>query len=190
MKLSILIATITERGQKFRNLRAKLLDQQADNVEVISICDNKEISIGSKRQKLLEMASGDYIVFIDDDDDISDNYVTSILANLGKDAVGFLIECTFNGTGKCMASASSKYKQWAEDHDGFKYVRSIYHKTPVRRELALQCGGFKDMRFGEDHDYSMRIMPLIKDENFINEVMYYYQYIHEEHNKKYGIGLK
>lgn len=187
IKLSILIPTVIGRESMF-DLLLQELKRQSDgkNVEIIVCKDNKEISIGSKRQKLIEEAKGEYIVFVDDDDWIAPDYVDQILANTGSDAIGFQIECTFDGKGKCLASASKRYKDWGENRDGFRYVRSIYHKTPVRRELALKAG-FKDMRFGEDYDYSMRIMALIKSEACINKVMYYYRYKGENHNEKYGI---
>ena len=189
IKLSILVPTVVTRKPFFDKLADEILKQIEpfkDQVEFISICDNKEISIGAKRQKLVERAKGEYISFVDDDDWIASDYVERILNNTGSDAVGFQIECTFDGKNKCLASASRRYADWGENRDGFRYVRSIYHKTPVRRELALQAG-FKDMRFGEDYDYSMRVMKLVKSEAYIPHVMYYYRYIGEAHDQKYGI---
>jgi len=187
IKLSILVPTVVGREHLFRVLFSELQKQGLEKpIEIIVCKDNKELSIGSKRQKLIEDAKGEYIVFVDDDDMVASDYVEQILNNTGSDAIGFQIECTFDGVGKCLASASRRYQDWGENRDGFRYVRSIYHKTPVRRELALKAG-FKDMRFGEDYDYSMRIMPLIKSEAYINKVMYYYRYVGESHNEKYGI---
>lgn len=188
-KLSILLPTIESRKEIFGKLLDELLLQIQpflDKVELLSICDNKEISIGSKRQRLLKMAKGEYVVFIDDDDWIAPNYIEKILDNTGSDCIGFQIECTFEGKEKCLASSHLKYKDWGENKDNFRFVRSIYHKTPVRRELALQAG-FKDMRYAEDYDYSMRVMPLLKSCAYINQIMYYYRYKHEDHNSKYGI---
>jgi glycosyltransferase involved in cell wall biosynthesis len=188
IKLSILIPTVKGRESKLQELLYTLDKQQTNEVQIIIEKDNKEISIGAKRQKLLEKAEGEYVAFVDDDDLVSENYVSEILKAIESkpDAIGFKIECTFNGSGRCMAAASSRYREWGEHQGGFRYVRSIYHKTPVRRELALQIG-FEDLRFGEDYVYSKKINPLIKSEVFIDKVMYYYQYQEEEHGKKYGI---
>lgn len=191
MMLSILIATVVGREESFNALAEKLSTQYNGlEVEMITEKDNKEISIGAKRQKLLEQAKGKYIVFIDDDDTVSDDYIDSILhaAKNGSDAIGFKIDCTHNGKFNGRAKASSKYKRWGDNINGFRYVRSIYHKTPVLKELAIKAGGFKDIRFGEDHDYSMRVNPLVKTETFIDKVLYYYQYKDEgSHNERYGI---
>ena len=52
MKLSILIPTTIDRRQMFELLYADLLKQaEGKSVEVLYDEDNKEISIGAKRQK-------------------------------------------------------------------------------------------------------------------------------------------
>lgn len=197
IKLSILIPTVKGREEKLQRLM-DILDPQFDEllsesissgempIEILIKEDNKELSIGSKRQLLIEQANGEYIVFIDDDDTVSTTYIRDILNNTGSDAIGFLIDCYSNGKFTGTAKASNKYNDWGEYKEGFRYVRTIYHKTPHLRKLALQTG-FKNMRYGEDYDYCTRLKPLIKSEAFINKVLYFYQYNDEEFNAKYGI---
>jgi len=192
MLLSILIPTIVGREEKYEALKAEVTKQIADSplVEIVTAKDNKEQSIGSKRQLLLQMATGKYVVFIDDDDWIADNYVGSILKALAEypniDSIGFRIECS--GTKGRTASVSNIYDSWRDNHAGFDYVRTPYHKSPIKRDIALQIG-YRDMRYAEDHDYSVRLKnsKLVKSEFYIDDVMYYYRYTFEEHNKKYGI---
>lgn len=207
MKLSILIATITERKKQFDSLITLLMLQHqligregysdrrylhwdSDTVEIIALPDSKESTIGAKRQWLLEFAQGDYIVFIDDDDTVAPDYIPQILAAIEykPDAIGFLIDCDMEGV-PAKAIASIKYPEWRDNVDGFDYVRSIYHKTPVRRELALKAGFNVSMRFSEDHDYAMRLKHHLKSEYFINQTMYYYRYHKngQTHNQRYGI---
>lgn len=220
MKLSILIATITERKKQFDSLilflqlqhqfvqtesqaetfvknvdgshllKCSLSRWTSEDVEIMAFSDSKEASIGTKRQGLIANATGDYIVFIDDDDTVASDYIPQILAAIehGKEAIGFLIDCDMEGTPK-KAIASIKYPEWKEKVDGYDYVRSIYHKTPVRRELALKAGFNVSMRFGEDHDYAMRLKRYLTSEYFINKTMYYYQYHKngQSHNERYGI---
>jgi glycosyltransferase involved in cell wall biosynthesis len=188
MKLSILIATTRQRSEVFGKLYAYLLQQINQQVEIVVLADDKQLSIGAKRQRLLQMAQGDYVAFVDDDDWLPPDYVDRLLQAMAQqpDCIGFLIDCSFNGTHK-MAIGSNRYQAWAENMDGYDYVRTIYHKTPVKRQLALQAG-FKDMRYGEDHDYSRRLKPLLQTEVFVDRVMYYYRYSNAEaHNSKYGI---
>jgi hypothetical protein len=74
MKLSILICTLPKRIEMYNELIACLTKQidllPADLINPIEIvsCSNEFISIGEKRNLLLNEANGDYICFIDDDD--------------------------------------------------------------------------------------------------------------------------
>jgi len=186
--LSILLPTVTCRADLFAALHAHVLRQaQGKPVEVIVACDNKEISIGKKRQNLLEAATGEHVVYVDDDDWIADDYVDSILAALSTnpDCVGFKIECHMNGGRPQLASASLKYKQWDDNKDGFRFVRSPYQKTPVRRSIALLVG-FPDLRYAEDKVYSAGLVRHLKTEVFINKVLYIYRFRAENFRTKYG----
>jgi hypothetical protein len=189
IKLSILIATIESRVKLFAELALKLDRQKTPQVEILFEVDNKQISIGRKRQILLERAKGDYIVFVDDDDDVSTDYIDEILQAIKAepDCVGMLIDCDMQGV-KRNAIASLKYKDWGENKDGFKYIRSPYHKTPVKRWIALKAG-FADKRFGEDYDYSMKLIKsgLLKTEVMVTKPIYFYRYTYENPNTKYGI---
>jgi hypothetical protein len=86
---------------------------------------------------------------------------------------------------KSLAASSLKY-EWSENIDGYKYVRSIYHKTPVKRDIALQCM-FPNKSFGEDYEYSMRLKPLLKNEIFIDKILYNYNFKYENPKIKYGL---
>lgn len=188
-RLSILLATVVGRAELFAKLHAHLSAQaEGKPVELVVACDNKEISIGRKRQQLLERAKGDYVCFVDDDDWTSDDYVDRILEALktGPDCVGFLITCTTNGKNPVKAITSMRYPVWAENRDGFSHCRSVYHKSPVRRDLALRVG-FPDLRYGEDRIFSTGIMKLVKTEVFIPHVCYLYRFRSEPFNAKYGI---
>lgn len=187
-KLSVLICTIPERIDKFYILYNKCLDL-SHGLDIEILYDNSPKgtkTIGGKRNDLLNKASGEYVCFIDDDDDISDNYFTEILKaiELNPDCIGFKIMCDMQGK-KEIAASSNKYL-WADNVNGFRYVRSIYHKTPVKREIALKCM-FPNKSFGEDYEYSMRLRKHLKMEIFINEFLYFYNYQYENPKTKYGI---
>lgn len=188
-RFSILLATVVGRAKLFAKLHEELQRQAVENpVEIVVACDNKEISIGAKRQQLLERATGDYVAFIDDDDWVSHDYVDRILVALesSPDCVGFEISCTFNGGSPKRAITSMRYPDWVDHRDGYAHCRSIYHKSVVRRDMALQVG-FEDMRYGEDRIFSKGIMKLVKTEQFIPHQLYQYRYHHEPFSEKYGI---
>jgi len=188
-KLSILLATVIQRADLFAKLHDELQRQaQGKRVELVVACDNKEISIGKKRQNLLEAAKGDYVCYIDDDDWISPTYVDQILKALetSPDCVGFRIQCTMNGGAPQMAIASRRYPHWGDNQDGARFVRSCYHKTPHLRSIGLQVG-FPDLRYGEDRIYSEGLMKHVKTESFIDSVLYLYRFRNEPFHAKYGI---
>lgn len=193
MILSILIPTVTGREESFAELEGFLkwqinISELSDKVEIKSICDNKEISIGQKRNKLLEMAQGEYCVMIDDDDSVHFQYLKKVLPALEKnpDCVGYKELCIYEGEKKAQSSCFSlRYKEWADNRDGFDHVRSPFYKMPIKTEICRSVG-FKDMRYGEDHDFAKRILPHLKSEVFIGDFMYIYRHKHEEYNIKYG----
>ena len=171
-RLSILICSIIGREQSLNKLLEDLEKQKTDKVEILVKIDNKKLSIGAKRNLLLKKAKGDYIVFIDDDDEASVNYITKILYALKTNPDCCGIEGLLIRPGhKFKFLHSIQYRKWYNKDD--VYYRNPNHLNPVRRELALQVG-FPKINHGEDQDYSSRLFPLLKTEEYIHGVLYYY----------------
>lgn len=158
-----------------------------DVVEIVFDEDEKQMSVGAKRQKLLLNAHGNYITYFDSDDFPKPNYVQKIMKAIEDqpDCIGFKIEMTTNGVKPQTCIHSLSNKSWYQSGDTF--FRSVTHFNPVKKELALQTG-FKNLRYGEDKDYSDRITPLCKQEVFIDEFLFSYRYSTAvPHEEKYGI---
>jgi hypothetical protein len=83
---SILIAAIPERFHSAQPLLYSLLEKQAvsrlPDVEFLYLMDNRRWPVGTKRNALLGMATGDYVSFIDDDDEVAADYVRRIYSML------------------------------------------------------------------------------------------------------------
>lgn len=78
--LSILTPAVPSRIDNARALADKLAVQIGDlPVEHLILLDNKRRTVGEKRDALLRAAQGKYISFVDDDDDISADYVAELL---------------------------------------------------------------------------------------------------------------
>jgi glycosyltransferase involved in cell wall biosynthesis len=192
MILTIAIPTVVNRKEQFDLLRLHIKNQINElgfqkEVELISECDDKQISIGAKRQLLIEKAQGDYLVMIDDDDWIPYNFVLKVVEALktNPDCVGYLEKCIYHNRIE-RSCISNRFANWGSNIFGFNHVRTPFFKVPIKTELVKKIGCV-DMRFGEDHDFAKRIKPLIKTEVFINEFLYEYRYKQESHNVKYGI---
>jgi hypothetical protein len=186
IKLSILIATMPSRKVCFDFLIKELSDQitkpipntdffETKPVEIIAD-SSMEYNVGVKRNKLLAIANGEYIVFVDDDDKVSANYVSLILEAIksNSDCIGISGIITTNGRDQRQWHISKEYGRWFTGTDG-TYYRTPNHISPVRRELALQAG-FPEIAFGEDAEYSRRLLPLLKTETIITEPLYHYDY--------------
>ena len=146
-------------------------------VEIINDC-SMNCTTGEKRNRLLEKAKGDFIVFIDDDDEVSDDYVESIIqaidSNPHIDCIGMKGKITFDGANEKKWIISTSCGSWYEKDN--MYFRTPNHISPVRREIALKVK-FPKIMIGEDYEYSMGILPYLKREVFIDKELYHYKYV-------------
>ena len=176
IKLSILICTLPSRVRSLVRLLYGL-EKQIGNlpVEVLFLGDNKKMSVGEKRNKLLSMATGKYVTFIDDDDRISDDYVESILsvAHINSDVITFDVEISENGS----EYKKVKYDMQFECDKNFQnhYERIPNHLMAVKREFTLQAG-FPETSFAEDAEYAKRLKPLLATQQSIDKTLYYYDF--------------
>lgn len=193
MKLSILIPTVKGRESHLQSLTADLNRQIAETnatseVEIVVLSDNKEMTIGDKRTKLYSMAKGKYSVQLDDDDSVHPNYVSLVLNATSKDTdcIGYYESVTWDRKYLGNSHISLRHKAWDENKSGHRFVRTPFHKVPIKTEIA-KAVPFKPLRFGEDHEWSKRIYQHLTTEVFIPEVMYFYEYISGDARVKYGM---
>ncbi len=174
-KFSILICSLSSRTEKLNRLMNVLRPQLTNEVEVLVKSDGGEANIGSKRNALLNESKGEYVAFVDDDDLVSDDYVSKILTAVRSkpDCCGLQGIITFQGQNPKLFIHSLKYKQWFEQNN--IYYRCPNHLNAIKRELAIATK-FPESNFGEDKDFSTRLLPLLKEEVFISGVIYHYLY--------------
>ncbi len=177
--LSILMCSLKEREKLFAFIHAKIFDQilnffnrEGKIIEFIYEIDNGEMTIGEKRNKLLLRAQGEYICFVDDDDDVSDDYIESIMNALETkpDCVGIegILKCK---SGDLIFRHSIQFQCWYTGIDAF--YRTPNHLNPVKRKIALNVC-FPSKNFGEDQHYSDGIKRQLKTEKYIDHPIYFY----------------
>ena len=175
MKLSILICHLNSRKVQFTNLYKKLSDQAKPyqgEIEILVDGDNGEKTIGRKRNDLLFRAAGDYTAYIDDDDDVSDDYIYSVMDALAQDPDVVGIEGILKTSkGGWAFKHSIEFQSWYTGSDAF--YRTPNHLNPVRRIIACSVG-FPEIGFGEDKIYSDAIRRQLKKEVYIDHPIYIY----------------
>lgn len=188
-KLSILIATLGRRHQKFSELLFSLINQTQSypgRIEILAFWNNGEYPIGEIRQHLLESARGDYICFVDDDDRLPDYYCDEIMKAIKStpDYIGFKVKLYNNGIERQPVYHSIRYTGWHQDSDG--YYRGVTHLNPIRRSIATE-GSFAIAEGAEDEGWARQVRPFVKSEIFIDRDMYFY--LHDTEDSSFG-GVK
>jgi GT2 family glycosyltransferase len=185
MKLSILIAALKSRAELLQKLATRI-DRQIDRakateeVEYIMYVDEGEAAVGYKRNALLAQANGEYVVFVDDDDDIADDYVEQILLALRKDPEA---DCVgFRGLMSVAGRAGARQVIYSLQNDqnvesGGTYYRLPGHLTPLRK-AKLQGISFPEKNLGEDADFSGALYRerRLRKEVFVDKVLYHYRF--------------
>jgi len=185
MKLSILIPSLESRSQSLNNLlmvldnQKKRLSISDTEVEILTFIDSGENTIGFKRNKLIERATGEYVCFIDDDDDISFYYLEELLRGIDKqvDCCSLKGVITWDGGSAEIFEHSKKYEAYVTTTNPIKYERYPNHLNCIKSEIAKQFK-FPEINHGEDTDWATQInnSGLIKDEYYIDKVIYHYNY--------------
>lgn len=208
--LSILIPTVVGREHNLKKLLARFvvgdLDELCKNdvgkitittqfIEVIISKDNKEITIGEKREKLYQMAKGLYSVQWDDDDDIADDGIERILGVIktaanSPDCITFQEAVDIDGVKYC-SNFSLSYGDWEGDgskllSDGFHFHRTPFFKTVIKTEIAKSVP-IVHCRFGEDHLFAQALKPHLKTEVHIPRNIYFYNHVSSNPTERYGL---
>jgi len=176
-----MICALKEREALFNSLIQKLKGQIDDlgarnSMEILRFCDNRELRTGVKRNMLVDAARGKYISFIDDDDDISDNYVRLLYEGIqqNKDCLSLEGILTTNGKNPQRFVHSIKYKV-------YKKRLGVYYRPPnhlnVIKKALVKGFRFPEKNFSEDFEWSMAVCRsgILKTEVVINEPVYFYR---------------
>lgn len=189
-KLSILTPTIPGREGQLSALQEKIHNQllhaggsimfsdhksRMGDVEHLCLSDNRARSIGAKRQALADIARGEYIAFVDDDDDIADNYVAELLAAIesGADCITFHQRAIYNGL-------ESEVHFGVKNQDGpFTpggiTTRAPWHVCAWKREVVAGCL-FGESNYGEDLVWCQQARRRIKTGFHIPKVLHTYRH--------------
>jgi len=211
--LSILIPTVVGREEQLDKLWGRIyesfgikynFDEESlfekqrselfEDIQIVAIKDNKEITIGEKRELLYNQAKGLYSVQWDDDDDIADFGIQDILKAIedGNDCITYEERVRLDGV-EYKSNHSLKYSGWFGDgsrelSDGFHFWRTPFFKSVIKTEIAKSVP-IPHERYGEDNMWADALHKVLKTETHINKQIYLYEYVSTPHNERYGISL-
>lgn len=144
------------------------------------------LSIGKKRQELVDRAEGKYLCFLDDDESISGNYLETLvrLCHQDKDV------CTFRNISKLsnywMMVDMSLFFDNEQPSPNEIVKRKAWHICPVRSVFAKQHY-FNDSNYGEDWSWMENVLSHCTTEAKSNSIIH--QYNHGSHSEADKIVL-
>lgn len=188
-QLSILIPSIPERKEKLHALMDEVYRQYdlfiphipyLGDVEIL-FDDSKRfldggLSIGKKRESLVQRADGKYLCFLDDDENIAPNYLETLmrLCFERKDV------CTFRNLSRldaywCIVDMSLQHTVNEEATPERMVKRRPWHICPVLSKYAKEHP-FPDTNYGEDWHWMERVLSHCKTEAKTDAVIHVYNH--------------
>lgn len=194
--LSILTPSVPSRIKDgLRNVMDKIEKQIKDNnlekkVEHLIVIDNKVRTIGRKRDNLVQCAIGQYVAFVDDDDDISDDYVlelvNAIKNNPHVDVITFKQNCFIENYPKSIVNFGLNYENEAYVPNT-EFKRKPYHICAWKTSLA-QKYRFPSSNYGEDAGWLSQLWEVAKTEYHIDKVLH--AYVHSDGTSEANVATR
>jgi glycosyltransferase involved in cell wall biosynthesis len=188
--LSILIPTLPDRLDNYSGLMKELENQRErfglkDKVQLLSLLDTKEMTVGEKRNWLLDISKAKYVQFLDDDDKVSADYLFKMQQATAYDTDVITFCGEYHESGFFHSDFLISTMVSLDCNQGGIMYRKPNHICAVRRDLAIQCR-FPTKNYGEDSEYASLINNLIKTEHHINEKLYFYMFdVNKSQTHKY-----
>jgi glycosyltransferase involved in cell wall biosynthesis len=148
------------------------------DVELLCFIDNKRRSIGYKRESLVYIARGNYLAFVDDDDDVEDHYIKKAIEAIDNsndvDVITFKEKVFINSSGPFFLTFQLGYpvNDAVQKPDA---KRPPWHSCFWKRRIAQSCH-FPDLMDGEDWAWVSQLNNLAKTSYHIDNFMKTYRW--------------
>jgi len=187
MKLSILIPTLPQRKKMFNILRKNLTSQidfvhsthpSLGQVEILFDSSKKflkgGLSVGAKRDALKCRATGEYLVFVDDDDMIAPNYLESILRLMESNPDIITFRSLYkSSTYWGIVDMNLNHAENEQMNDSTIVKRQPFHVCPIRTSIAQQHS-FPDINNAEDWGWMVKVLADCKTQSHSDQILHQY----------------
>ena len=178
-----MIPSLFERDVLRYNLVQELTAQaEGLPVELLVLLDNRVQSTGRKRQALLDLAAGDFVTCLDDDDFVSADYVSTILEQArlvpNADVIAFNSEATLDSGNPFVVRASIMFENEQARQEVGRWVdirRKPWHWCAWSRRLAKHAV-FPDTCVDDDWAWVRQMLPTVQVEARVDRVLHHYRY--------------
>ena len=187
MKYSIIVP-VYNRPDEVDELLQSLCDQKAKDFEVLIVEDGSQRDCkaivekyhdrldvkyfmkensgpGQSRNYGAERANGEYVIILDSDVVLPQGYLQAVDNSLTSEIVAFggsdAAHPSFTPVQKAISYSMTSFFTTGGIRGGKAKLDKFYPRSfnmGIRRDVYLQLGGFTKMRFGEDIDFSYRIV--------------------------------
>lgn len=184
MMFSVLIPSIASRTEKmmtlFNKIQAQIKDVGAD-VEILVLIDNKMRTIGYKREALVQSAMGEYLAFVDDDDDIYDNYIKEIIKAISiskADVIVFNEHISLNGGNLFVCHFGIEYdnQECHQENGVWVDITRKPFQSCVWKSSIAKSEHFPNASYGEDWYWCKRLLQQVKTQHRIDEILEKYTF--------------
>jgi GT2 family glycosyltransferase len=186
--LSILVCGLESRRHLAEGVLASLRAQIAalanpETVELLYLVDRGQDTVGVKRNRLIAMARGQYVAFVDDDDRVMGDYLAKMLEAISKgpDCVGItgFISYELNGPPLAHGRHLKFFRQSLDCQDRNEGPDIItdtpHHLCAIRADIAKRVP-FPALNCGEDSAWKKSLRPFLKTCVMIEDPIYYYDF--------------
>jgi hypothetical protein len=156
--VTFLIPTIQGRQDSLQRLTASIHEKMGRiaphlRYRINLAFDNREATVGTKRQTLVQNAEGKYSAFIDDDDEITDAYVEDLSHTI---AGSYPVMRLRGRIDPYTFTHSLEIKLNSLMARGDVFLRPPNHLNPMMTDVAKFIH-YKDIKRGEDLDWTIRM---------------------------------
>jgi len=178
MRLSILIPSIPSRFDKLLATYNQIASMcEGKDIEVLAFTDNKKRTIGEKRDALVQMSNGKYVMFVDDDDTLLsvDEIYEATLEDV--DVITFKQECLNTDKSTFVVDFGlGNIIEHNKDENG-NYIdckRPPFHVCAWHKKYKEFR--FPNVNYGEDWAWVEQFVKYAQSEVHIDKVLHKYNF--------------